>query len=525
MERQNKLILAVAIILFIALSQYIIFEVDRENWFDASFSLETAHMLNTNGFSSIDFREHDVHPPLSYYALASWQNLRPYHTVNVGEVYQPAPSYYISEYHWGQQMSVLFGLAFLVFAFIGLTKFFGNDAVWGMVPLVLGSTYLHFATEVRMYIIVLSLSALIFAAIAHKFHKGWKYAGLFAILILPMIHYLAALVPIVMALLYWVWAKDEPDRNLNVWLMGIAWIAGILVALNFAIPQRFRTEGTWFQSPTISSWMSAAYYSIFMGDVFASKITRLIQWIFTMFEVLIWCLIGGFSYRLFKHKKLLPFFKNRSDMILLLMILTAVLPLFALSFLAIGKQLLGGGAFWNLYHHRFFLSVTWLFASGLFIFGAIYLKKFNKYVGRSVLVVVILLFAVMLQGYAGGVHHELRNTMDATPCPTNSTIWIVHESPFSSLPYAVYQREKKCNWQHAIVTRMSDKMSHSAGFDAIGDQRVYWDGEVPLHEFYYVQSGAQVVNITDREYEIVHSETGINLVHVMSNMYIEVVFK
>ena len=503
----NKILFLTFLVSFLLLSQFIIFEVDREAWFDSSFSLETAYILNTEGFSSIDFRSFDVHPPLYYYVLASWQKINPG----------------MSEYHWAQELSVLIASMFLVLAFIGLTKLFPQYGVYGIIPLVFGTTYLHFATEPRMYIFVFALSALLFTSIMYRLKGLWMWFATVAVLLLPNFHYLAGMILPVMLLIHLVYNKDDPNKKLHFWLLVLAWVAGILVALNWAIPQRMRTAGTWFQPPTISSWMSAAFYSIFMGDVFASEITWFARIYFTLFQVLVWTIIFAFAFYIWKRRKQVISL-SKSSSTLLIMMCTAVLPLLALAFLSIGKQLTGGGAFWHLYHHRFFLGLTWMFAAGLAVMVASFAGNWLKKSGKVLLGgVVVFVFATMLLGYANGVHHELQQTVAQTPC---EPAWIGHESPFSSIPYAVYERELGgCGWNHFVSTQMTEKMSHSAGFDAIPNQTIYWNRELPVHGFYHVRSTGELFNLTGRSYSQVYVGDGIALLWVDPINNIEVLFK
>ena len=111
MEKGAKILLVLTLLVFIGLSVFTIFVTDRESWFDVSFSLETVHTLRTEGFSSIDFQQHDVHPPAYYYALTLWSYANP--------TYLSSPSTGISEYHWAQLFGVLCGIAFFIFISLG----------------------------------------------------------------------------------------------------------------------------------------------------------------------------------------------------------------------------------------------------------------------------------------------------------------------------------------------------------------------------------------------------------------------
>jgi len=514
--RKEHFVLLFVLFVFFSLTQFIIFEVEREAWFDVSFSLQTANNINDGIISSIgDFRFYDVHPPFFYYVLAGWQLIGPD---------------WISPYQWAQELSVIAGLLFLVFLFVGLRTLFGVKGVYALIPFSLATTYLHFATEVRMYMFVLLFSAILFAAFAKKFRGNWLYVAIGVVLLLPNFHYLSIMVVPVILWMHLVINCDEDNKWVAFWLLVLASCAGVLVALNFAFPQRLRTEGTWFQSPSISSWSSALFYAFWMGDVFAVELSSFGVFVFKSFKLFCVLLLGfvvGFLVARCRQA-----LSNRTKL-LLMMGSTAVVPILALAFFEIGKSITNGGAFWNLYHHRFFLVLTWMFVVVVFIllqdFGDLIIKQFKRvgfkrtgyYINIIGSVLLLFVFIMMLQGYVLGVHYELKRTIEATPC---ESAWIGHESPFSAITYKLYGEEHGCEWFHFISTRITEKMSHSAGFDAIPSVPVYWNGVVPEFSFYYVMSDERSIDISGRDVVVVYVDDGISLVRVFANATVEVVF-
>jgi len=179
MKKNGYLFLSLA--LFLILSQIIIFVVDKENWFDVSFTLETVHTMRIDGPQSISFQNYDVHPPTSYYAFYLWSFLNPG----------------LSEYHLAQELSVLFMLGFLYFAYLCLRKLFGSSGEKATVLLALCTTYIHFGTEVRMYSMLFFLSAVVFWCILNEFKGLLGVVGIISIGLMPLIQYYSGAVAVV----------------------------------------------------------------------------------------------------------------------------------------------------------------------------------------------------------------------------------------------------------------------------------------------------------------------------------------
>lgn len=74
---RSRTLLVVSLLVFLVLSQCLIFVVDREPWIDVSFSLQTVDNLRVGGLGSVDFKQYDVHPPTHYYLLYGWSYLNP----------------------------------------------------------------------------------------------------------------------------------------------------------------------------------------------------------------------------------------------------------------------------------------------------------------------------------------------------------------------------------------------------------------------------------------------------------------
>ena len=173
----DKKLLWGTLAIFLVLSQFVIFIVDREAWFDTSFSLETVNAMREG--KQIDFAAWDVHPPVFYFSLYYWSFLNPG----------------MSEYHWAQELSVLFGLIFFIFAYLSFSKLFGKQGEIAIFLLMACSTYVHYGTEPRSYALILAMSAILLYCVIRNFEKGWMTAtSLVIAFTFPLVHYYAAAV-------------------------------------------------------------------------------------------------------------------------------------------------------------------------------------------------------------------------------------------------------------------------------------------------------------------------------------------
>jgi len=492
-KSSSKYLLAATLLIFLAVSLFTIFVVDRENWFDTSFSSETVYKLRTEGFSSINFAEWDVHPGTSYYLYTAWSYLNPN--------YLASPAQGISEYHWLQLMGVLFGLVFFYFAFKSMSHVFGRAGELGVMVLSFCSAYIHYFTEVRMYCITIALSAIIVYAIVKKLEGKWFWVAAVCLFIMPLTHYFASMAVFfypVMA--YFVLWKSGVDKKLalqkSALLFFIGFIAIVIALTQFAMPQKARTEGSWFQAPHIASWGSAVFYGFFMPESMAPNI-------FTTFIFV--CMMAGFigfaAYLIFRKAK----GEGISDLMMMFAVLAACTPVVGLA----GAPLLGGDGFAHLYHHRFFLIFTWFFA-------AVFLAQIMKYCMRkgvlkkALAVFTVVAAAFMLFMYMTSTHHELQNLIAKTPC---ENITILHESPFSVLPYMVYGREYNCPWNNMVSTNMTVRKLNGGGGDAIDDSKLKYNKWFPEEGDYYMVYAAGTIPMDGKD-EVVLEEDGVTLLKI-----------
>lgn len=458
--RKRTYVLIVLLHVFTAL--FVTFVINRENWFDTAFSLETAYKLNTDGFNSISWRAFDVHPPLFYVVLAGWMRM------NI---------FSVLEYHWAQLLSIIFGVGFLLFVVVTVEKVFGSSrAVFIGSFLAIASTYLHYSTEVRMYSLVLFLSAMgIYGVIAGG---RWRYLSLLVVLLLPNIHYLATFGSIGIVAAYFLIRYEERDVKKWVAWLGFLTLVGIGYALTYAIPQRMRVDAMWLLSPSAISFPSALFYSMFtlQYDALTSVVAGALFLIFIVSLIFLY-------WRLFKVLKSKDI--SRENRIWVVFVLSSIFPaLFIIGdvFIMVFLGPFGLGGIAQLYHPRFFLCVLWMFAIAYVMWLLDVLKKWEKLAKMG----LILFALIMIGAYAQYSNHELDHLAAYTPCSSQHE-YILHETPFSSIPYTVYAREHGCNWTNLVTTDISAKMSRSAGFDIIPSENVFWNNTFPDYEFLYAR--------------------------------------
>lgn len=489
---KHKKILILSLLIFVVLSQFVIFSVDREPWFDVAFSLETVHLMHEKGPFSIDWRHYDVHSPLFYFMLYGWSFLNPG----------------LSEYHFGMEFSVFIGVLFFIFAFIGLTEFFGRSGAIATLLLSACSTYVHYGTEVRSYIVVMLLSAMVFASIAKGLErKPWRWLAYGALFLMPLVHYLAVMAAPFFVILYVVVQKKRKKKSNYVLNMTVAAILGTVMALWFALPQSARTEGTFFQPEGVSAFPAALFYGLFFVDNVSASMVGITAVVYVLFLLALIVGIVYFVKKVFIAKK----FGERSS-VLALMFLVLLYPAVVLSVLFFGRFFVQGGLM-NLYHPKFFLVVTWMFAAMIFVVLADAAMK--RWSARIVMAVVIVIIGLMFLVYVRGAHYELKHMMQQTPCPKDNYVVIGHESAFSSIPYEVWGREYGCKWFNFISTGISVKRGNGGGFDAIRDsEEIFYNNSLPDGGFYYVQSDERTFNLSGRKYKVIAQDDGVRLLYV-----------
>ena len=456
------------------------------------------YKLRTEGYGSVNFAEYDVHTGAYYTTLYWWSYLHP--------GYLNSPAIGITEYHWSQMLSMTYGVIFFIFVFLGMSKLFGKKGEIATLCMTVCTTYVHYFTEPRMYGLVLALSSIVFYAMINKFEGKWFWVAAVALFILPFAHYFASMAVFVYPFMgYFILRKFGVEnkvalrRVISLFVIGL--IAIVLAASLFALPQKSRTVGTWFAPPTITSWPSAVFYAFFMTEGFNPSLWMSLIYV-GFLGGLVWIAWTGFNWI---GKKM-----SKEKTVMLFMAMTAILPAAGL----IGAPLLGGDGFAHLYHHRFFMVVLWMFAAVLFI-GVVDFFSKVKWKSVSVLgfsiVAASLLF--MLSFYGVNAHHELHTLVDGTPC---EEVQILHESPFSALPFTVYARQYGCPWINIVSTNMTKRMLNGGGGDAVAQERTYYNRGLPESgDYYYVYAAATIP--IDGNVTLAVEEDGVELMFIKRN--------
>lgn len=484
----KKVGLVVVLVLFLSLLLSNVFVVSREVWFDEAFSLQTAYLLNEG--SDIDFSAFDVHPPVYYEMLAGWMRM------------QPAG---VEEHEWGRLLSVVFALVFVLCVFLGLYEMFGGIVAYiASLLLVFSSTYVHFGTEVRSYMFVMMCSAIAFWLLM-KVIRGsekwkvlvWIAAGVLAIAVFA--HYYAAMAFVLFVGMVFVCVDEREKRKYGVWVLAcVGGVVSLVAFVWFALPQMVRAEAMWFQQSTLESYPWSLSYTVFVPQtsLFGDGMVWL-SWLFiaVIIAVFVWCL------RLGKRSDV-------KDRVVWVMFLSSVFPFLGLVSSPVLSAVIGDG-FGNLYHHRLFLVVTWMFAAGLFVQFVRWVVRRTRVVALVSFVIVIVVMGVLMEEYVDTSHYELERTLGAVACDGSV---VVHESPFSGMPALVFDRERGCDMnRHVVVTGISREQSFTAGFDAWDPNDVYWDERVPgVSEFVYVHA-AGIGSVDGLEYEVVYQDDGIDV--------------
>lgn len=154
-------------------------------WFDEAFS---AYMTRFNFFDIAKYTAYDIHPPLYYWVLKLWTML--FGTTDVAL----------------RSLSVLFGVAAIIFGFLLVRRLFGRKpATVSLILLVISPMLIRYGQEARMYTMAATITlaatyVLTFAVQSEKRRKPWIIYGILVGLGM-WTHYYTALV----WLTHWAW--------------------------------------------------------------------------------------------------------------------------------------------------------------------------------------------------------------------------------------------------------------------------------------------------------------------------------
>jgi hypothetical protein len=356
-------------------------------------------------------------------------------------------------------MSLLFGLAAFIMMFFITRELFEWDYlfVWaGFVPLYIFSTAtMHTFTEIRMYSLAIMLATISFY-FAVRFVKsdGKKYSGWFfvASALMMFTHYYTGLF-FVVECVYILLSLRKKLINMPFIINGA--LFGMYMAFLFAyfMAQRTRVFGLWFQGVSWYSMVSTFHYYFFYvwGDMF-SDIATVYGMLFVAlyFAIILWAIY---------------FSKSSEKKNMMFLFLFGIVPPF------IGMII--NNYIMRVYHHRLFMFGAWCMI--LLLAVSIYeLYKKNKYVYYIVGIAIFLYMILNIFSYFGNMDMELKEANQILidrACDTNATV--IHESMFSAGPSIYYSNLNGCKNIHYIFSDIPPEAMHSAGFDAVGDWRVF----------------------------------------------------
>jgi uncharacterized membrane protein len=410
----------------------------------------------------IDWAHTDVHPPAYYEILSMWMGMKPQ---------------WILEHHWSRMLSAIFGLIFITFAFLSIERLFGmQKAVFVGVLLSISTTVLHYSSETRSYMLLAMLSAIALYGVV-RFTEEREYVW-FCVMIAAIYlgilanYYAALMLPFYFMMLLIVDAKNKQKwKYLAAMLfMGTAIVAYVLVT--FALPQMGRGEGMWFMPSQLSSYPSSLMFALFQPVLeYMTGVQSVIYLLFTLAAIVT-------AYFVVKH--LYGTEISRAKRFEIAFLFAAIFPFIGM----VAVKLLPTG-YTHLYHHRFFLDVTWMFAVLVLMKGYELIDSFKKPVFVFTGMALVLgVFALMYVVYASGQFHEQKSVFDKIPC---EQVMVVHQSTWTMLPAKVMERERGCTLtKHVVSTGLNLRQSYTAGFDALRSDEILWNSTYPEGNFYLV---------------------------------------
>ena len=432
-------------------------------WFDEAFSLETVHAMNEG--KVIDWRHYDVHPNTYYVALEKWMQV---------------PHAGISETYWARMLSIVFGVIFLYIVYESTKNLFEGEekALFVVAMMAVCSTYVYFAAEARQYMLLLMVaaSAVFWLSVQVKNGFSWWRTVLIGGLCfaLPLIHYYAGMFFIVMTGMYFIfmWKKASKKEVMGATaIIFLCGLLGIVLALTIAIPQMLQGSFMWFHTSTFVSLPSSLLFMFVQveGVPMANWIAQILFIVFCsiMIYLFLWKL-------LFKTVKKGMTEKQKYWTVFMI---AGLAP-----FAGLVLKIVLSGVFPQLFHHRFFLVVGWMFAVACFVTLAEYYQKSSVRGAVLILIIFVTLIVSLVSGMLNAPFQELEELTYILPC---GGVTVVHQSPFSGLPAKVMDRERGCDNRHVFVTYLEPNQRHTAGYDVVPTEEIYFNDELPEDSFFY----------------------------------------
>lgn len=212
-------ILALGLALFLAIT---LINAPRASiWFDEAFS---AYLVQFSFWDIARFTASDVHPPFYYWLLKIWSEL--FGTTELAY----------------RSLSVAFGAATIIVAFVLARKYFGRKVAWlSLVFLIFSPMLIRYSDEARMYtmaaFIVMLATYFMLRAMETRRKKDWIVYGVLVSLGM-WTHYFTALA----WLAHWAWRATQVWRKGNSPKAFIsrfftkAWVVTYVLAVGLFLP-------------------------------------------------------------------------------------------------------------------------------------------------------------------------------------------------------------------------------------------------------------------------------------------------
>lgn len=440
----SLLIVGLSSLIFLLLSFWNIIKPGL--WFDEAFS---AYIVRFNLFDIAKYTSLDVHPPLYYWFLKLW-------------------SLFFGNSELAlRSMSVIFGLASLLLAYLLIKTMFGKlPAYFGVFLLSISPMFIRYSDEARMYTmvtaIVLGATYFLIMAVKTNSKKNWTAYGVLVALGM-WTHYFSAIV----WLSHWFWRylvtrKDVKSRaDFRKSYLSNNWIRAHVVAVSiFALWMPFM----------IIQLGGIQFSGFWIGPVSINSFTNFLTNTFLYLEfqqVINWQAAGLLAVTLFMilaGKKIYDGLdKQKQSYYLLLVCISLVAPLilFIISLPPLKSSFV----------ERYLLASS----VGLILLLAVnlyYFFKVNRYLSLSVFVVSIALIATGVNNvyYYGNYNKNTstaittkevvleinKKSMAGEPIIADSP-WIFYEAvPYSNERNPVYFVDKNTDYKYNSLAMLKD---------------------------------------------------------------------
>jgi uncharacterized membrane protein len=449
--RSKTIFLCLLVGLVILCSVHLFLNADV--WFDEAYSILYARQPVKEILGV-----HDVHPYGFYLVLHFWMKIFGDSSVSA------------------RIPALLFGIGAFCMLYLIAKKLFGNDKNFNAFIFIFGflfaisPTTIYYFTEARMYSMGLFFCLVSFYFLLKTSEDGINIPFILSTAILPYIHYFTCFFILGEVAYCFVFRRGKRTMIIE-WLM--AFVLAVPIFDYFAMQaDRIGTLG--FQKVSFGSVLSTYYYMWFHSNQgFVSLLNTIFGLIFLICAVYLILRYVGKNNDVFQKK--LGLF------MLLWIIVPTVLLMVVNTFIM------------NLYHHRFFYFVGWIF-----IFATARAIQFlwERKGGFAICLSIFMIFFSVWNCvfFFSTVNKDINGVADFFSNKNCSeTSIIVHETQFSNLPHIYYNEIHDC-YKDYIVTDLSEKEMNAIGGNVIPEGRIFRNiSELDqFRSFYYILSAGKI---------------------------------